>query len=394
MQHSHHVSKASIHGEKYFLTIVDDFSRYTWVVLLNSKSKVKMHVQNFIALIENQFDSKIKCIRSDNGPEVFLKDLFATKGIIHHTNCVYTPQQNRCVERKHQHILNVTRALMFQSQLLEYFWSYAIKHLVFLINRICFLGFPTGSKGYVILDFQSREIFVLRNVIFYESIFPFVQNNQVPKEAQHDPLPMPTNAQNLYEENPIQMSNLDLTPTYTIQQSNFIPSPNRHLPSSFSTSLQSQPPSTSPQSSSHQYMIHGSPSSTLDTPSHHSPTPTPTLFVPRRSSQPIKPTQCICSVEMKPNQSSSTCLYPLQTILSYSNIFKMKMGIGCKGNFSQVEGIDFFETFSPMVKMATIHVILALASTNKWQLQQLDVSNAFLHGDLSEEVYMTIPQGL
>ncbi|KAL2324867.1 hypothetical protein Fmac_023925 [Flemingia macrophylla] len=44
--------------------------------------------------------------------------------------------------------------------------------------------------------------------------------------------------------------------------------------------------------------------------------------------------------------------------------------------------------------MATIRVILALASTNKWQLQQLDVSNAFLYGDLSEKVYMTIPQGL
>ena len=60
-------SKVSIHGEKYFLTIVDDYSRYTWVVLLKSKSEVKTHVQNFIALIENQFDSKIKCIRSNNG---------------------------------------------------------------------------------------------------------------------------------------------------------------------------------------------------------------------------------------------------------------------------------------------------------------------------------------
>ena len=52
---------------KYFLTIVDDYSRYTWVVLLKYKSEVKTHVQNFIALIENQFDSKIKCIRSNNG---------------------------------------------------------------------------------------------------------------------------------------------------------------------------------------------------------------------------------------------------------------------------------------------------------------------------------------
>jgi len=57
-------SKAFIHGEKYFLTILDDFSRYAWIVLLKSKSEVKIHVQNFISLIENQFDSKIKCIRT------------------------------------------------------------------------------------------------------------------------------------------------------------------------------------------------------------------------------------------------------------------------------------------------------------------------------------------
>lgn len=108
-------SQVSIHGHKYFLTIVDDYSRCTWIVLLKTKINVKMHVQNFIALIENQFDSKIKCIRSDNGPIFFLKDLFSSKGIIHHTSCVYTPQQKGRVERKHQHILNVARALMFQS---------------------------------------------------------------------------------------------------------------------------------------------------------------------------------------------------------------------------------------------------------------------------------------
>jgi len=70
-------SKSSIHGHKYFLTILDDFSRYTWVILLKSKSEVKTHVQNFINLVENQFETKIKCIRSDNGPNfLFLRFFF------------------------------------------------------------------------------------------------------------------------------------------------------------------------------------------------------------------------------------------------------------------------------------------------------------------------------
>ena len=59
--------------------------------------------------------------------------------------------------------------------------------------------------------------------------------------------------------------------------------------------------------------------------------------------------------------------------------------------FAQIEGVDYFETFSLIMKMATIRVVLALVSINRWHLQQLDVSNTFLHGDLSEDVYMVIP---
>uniref|UniRef100_A0A2N9E4D6 Reverse transcriptase Ty1/copia-type domain-containing protein n=1 Tax=Fagus sylvatica TaxID=28930 RepID=A0A2N9E4D6_FAGSY len=61
--------------------------------------------------------------------------------------------------------------------------------------------------------------------------------------------------------------------------------------------------------------------------------------------------------------------------------------------FHQQQGVDYAETFSPVIKPPTVRLILSLAVSHNWPLQQLDVKNAFLHGTLKEEVYMAQPQG-
>ena len=71
---------------------------------------------------------------------------------------------------------------------------------------------------------------------------------------------------------------------------------------------------------------------------------------------------------------------------------KLKSRLVARGN-EQEEGVNFLETYSPVVRTATVRMVLHFAVTAKWDIRQLDVKNAFLHGDLSETVYMRQPSG-
>lgn len=77
---------------------------------MKSKSEIRYLLLTFIHMVENQFHTTIKAVRSNNGPEFLMTTIFDSKAIIHQNTCIETPQKNGIVERKHQHILNIARS--------------------------------------------------------------------------------------------------------------------------------------------------------------------------------------------------------------------------------------------------------------------------------------------
>jgi len=90
-------------------------------------------------MIQNQFGTKIKNIRSDNARDYFNQTLtpyFQKEGIIQESSCITTPQQNGVAERKNRHLLECTRALLFQNNVPQSFWGEAVLTSAYVINRI------------------------------------------------------------------------------------------------------------------------------------------------------------------------------------------------------------------------------------------------------------------
>lgn len=101
-------------------TIVEDYYKCTWIFLLNDKTQVSTMIQNFLAYLTNQFGIHVKVLPSDNGTKFTnstLTTFLVYEGVLQKFSCPCTPQQNGTVERKHQHILNITQALRLQANL-------------------------------------------------------------------------------------------------------------------------------------------------------------------------------------------------------------------------------------------------------------------------------------
>ena len=102
-----------IHENQYYYTIMGQSTWYTWIFLMNTKPISRIHLRAFDDFIDTQFNTKIRIISTVNGSEFGMNNFCNSKGIIHQTMCKKTPTKCGCRKKKHQHILNVTRHLIF-----------------------------------------------------------------------------------------------------------------------------------------------------------------------------------------------------------------------------------------------------------------------------------------
>ena len=129
----------SIGGHKYGFVIVDDFTRYTWVAFLSDKSDAYDIFKLFIKRMQNEYETTIKKVRSDNGSEfknTRVDELCDELGIKHHISAKYTPQSNGLVERKNRTLIDMARSMLSVYNVSHSFWAEAINTTCFYSNRL------------------------------------------------------------------------------------------------------------------------------------------------------------------------------------------------------------------------------------------------------------------
>lgn len=122
----------SVGRNAYYVSFIDDYSKFVWIYLIHHKSEVFRCFQDFQSLVERQFNCKIRSVQSDWGGEYqSLNNLFQCMGITHHVSCPYAHKQNGSAKRKHRHIVDMGLALLAHASIPLKFWDEAFLYSCF-----------------------------------------------------------------------------------------------------------------------------------------------------------------------------------------------------------------------------------------------------------------------
>ena len=222
---------ASIGGNYYFMTFLDDYSHFSFVYFLKRRNEVPNVLIKFVNFVTNQKGKSIKIIRSDSAQENVNRNVvefMENKGIQHQKPCPYTPEQNGKAEWLNRTLLDITRTLLSGANLDNEFWAEALHASNYLLNLrpsssidfkipyeiwsgkqadynhlkvfgcICFVhisrifrdklgrkskeqifvGYSDDHKGYKVYDRTKNKVFISRDIVFKENEFQMNENDQ------------------------------------------------------------------------------------------------------------------------------------------------------------------------------------------------------------------------
>ena len=471
-----------IHGQKYFISFIDDYSRYMYIYLLHNKNEALDAFKVFKAEVENQCGKQIKIVRSDRGGEYYgrytengqapgpFAKFLQEHGIIAQYTMPGSPDQNGVAERRNRTLLDMVRSMLSNSNLPKYLWTEALKTAVYILNRVptkavqktpfelwkgwkpslrhmrvwgCpsevriynpqekkldprtvsgyFIGYAEKSKGYrFYCPSHTTRIVESRNAKFLEDDVISGSDHFRNIVSAHDHIesqPSTSNDRLVIVHSTPQVQTSAEQPIIEIPQ----------VVDSILIDQAVQELQQAPEQLVEPQVPQGTIGTTLRRSTRNKRSAIPSDYVvylqesdynigakndPETFSQAMSCKKSnlwhdamkeemnsmmsngVWDLVELPNEAKAIgCKWVFKTKKdSLGNIERYKARLVAKG-FTQKEGIDYTETFSPVSKKDSLRIILALVAHFDLELQQMDVKTAFLNGDLEEEVYMKQPEG-
>ena len=124
-------------GNWYFITFIDDFSKYSYIYLMKNKSDAFEKLSIFLKEVENTFDKKVKRFRTNRGKEydtLGLNNYIQSLGVVHETTVPYSPSSNGVAKHKNRTLINLTNAMLVSSGASKYFWGEAVLTANFVLK--------------------------------------------------------------------------------------------------------------------------------------------------------------------------------------------------------------------------------------------------------------------
>lgn len=439
----------SLGGRKYFLMFKDDYSHFRFVYFLKHKSEVIGKMKFVIKMTEKQFGHPIKILQTDNGLEFVNKEvseLLEENGIRHRRTVVYTPEQNGCAERENRTVMEAARSMLHAKGLDLYLWAEAVHTAAFVLNRTgtstvkgktayelwygksakfdnfrifgsevyvhvpkqqrrkldakakkcIFVGYDDNVKGFRVMD-EFKVIKIARDVKFLseepaivtfieddETISGEINENLTSNEANIIEQTQSSSDSNRNENQPAaRITNRRSTVHSGIQESSSVISNLRSRSNSVNTNMVALLAFATPENDE--------PESYEE--AKNSPNHDKWLEAMKDEIKSLEANNVWELVEKPADQKivDSKWVFKLKQIPN-EPIDRFKARLVARG-FTQVHGIDYFETFSPVVRYTSIRAILAIAAKRKLKMMQFDVKTAFLYGELQESVYINQPKG-